>query len=249
MSTFLKASIISNVYSMRVSGMFGGQFCQELRTRIARVVLPGVPHHISQRGVRSMRVFFSDDGRTTYLRFLEEQGRRYGLSFLAWCLMTNHVHLIAVPSEVESLARGIGEAHRRYTRMVNSRKGVRGYLFQGRFFSCPLDERRLFAAVRYVLRNPVRAGVVEKPEEYIWSSARWHVGMIPSDPLVKGPGPLAEIDDWEGFLTSDPEEIDVLREHTRTGRPYGGEMFVAAAERATGRVLRKRRPGRPRREK
>jgi len=133
--------------------------------------------------------------------------------------------------------------------MVNSRKGVRGYLFQGRFFSCPLDERRLFAAVRYVLRNPVRAGVVEKPEEYIWSSARWHVGMIPSDPLVKGPGPLAEIDDWEGFLTSDPEEIDVLREHTRTGRPYGGEMFVAAAERATGRVLRKRRPGRPRREK
>jgi len=186
-----------------------------------------------------MRVFFSDKDRATYLRLLAEQDRRYGLSFLAWCLMTNHVHLIAMPNEMESLARGIGEAHRRYTRMVNFREGTRGYLFQGRFSSCPLDERHLFAAARYVLRNPVRAGIVEKPEEYRWSSVRWHLGMVSSDPLVQDPGPLAEIDDWKGFLAHHPEEIDELREHTRTGRPWGEEAFIAAAEREIGRVLPK----------
>jgi len=184
-----------------------------------------------------MSIFSSDDDRTAYLRLLAQQGRRYELSFLAWCLMTNHVHLIAVPRESESLARGIGEAHRRYTRMVNFREDIRGYLFQGRFFSCPLDERRLFAAARYVLRNPVRAGVVEKPEGYRWSSVRWHLELIPHDPLVKDPGPLSEIDARQSFLADDPEDIDRLHEHTRTGRPYGDEIFVAVAPHTTGRLL------------
>lgn len=123
--------------------------------RIARVVLPGVPHHVTQRGVRSMPVFLSDRDRLDYLRLLAAQGKKYGVSFLAWCLMTNHVHLIAVPKEVESLAHGIGEVHKRYTRMVNFREEVRGYLFQGRFFSCPLDERHLYSTVRYILRKEV----------------------------------------------------------------------------------------------
>ncbi|MEA1871285.1 MAG: transposase, partial [Candidatus Bipolaricaulota bacterium] len=95
--------------------------------RIARVVLPGIPHHVTQRGVRSLPVFFSDRDRTSYLSFLSKEGEKHGLRFLAWCLMTNHVHLIIVPQEMDSLARGIGEAHKRYTRLINLRQGARGF--------------------------------------------------------------------------------------------------------------------------
>jgi len=92
--------------------------------RLARVVVSGLLHHITQRGVRRMDVFFSDEDRTKYLRNLAEQGERFGVSYLAWCLMTNHVHLIAIPQQEQSLARGVGEAHRRYTRYINFREGI-----------------------------------------------------------------------------------------------------------------------------
>jgi putative transposase len=103
--------------------------------RFSRLVVPGYPHHIVQRGVRSMNIFADDNDRRAYLSFMAEEADRFGVSFLAWCLMTNHVHLIAQPEEVDSLTRAIGEAHRRYTRMKNFAEGVRGYLFQGRFSS------------------------------------------------------------------------------------------------------------------
>jgi len=131
--------------------------------RIARVVLPGIPHHVVQRGVRSQRLFFGDPDRGEYLRLLAERGRRHGLLYVAWCLMPNHVHLIVIPKTETSLAKGIGEAHKAYTRRINFRQAARGYLFQGRFASCPLDERHLFAAVRYIPRNPVRARLVADP--------------------------------------------------------------------------------------
>jgi putative transposase len=99
--------------------------------RLARLVVPGYPHHITQRGVRSMDIFAGDQDRQQYLRCLHEEAARFGVAFLGWCLMTNHVHLIAVPEREDSLARAIGEAHRRYTRMKNFSAGVRGYLFQG----------------------------------------------------------------------------------------------------------------------
>jgi len=116
-----------------------------------------------------MDVFFSNDDRDAYLQLLAEQGEAHGVAYVAWCLMTNHVHLVAIPSEPDSLAKGIGEAHKRYSRMINFREGWRGYLFQGRFFSCPIEPSRLIAAVRYVLRNPVRAGLAKQPWGYRWS--------------------------------------------------------------------------------
>ena len=131
--------------------------------RIARVVLPGIPHRVVQRGVRSQRLFFGDPDRGEYLRLLAEQGRRHGLLYVAWCLMPNHVHLIVIPETETSLAKGIGEAHKAYTRRINFRQATRGYLFQGRFASCPLDERHLFAAVRYILRNPVAGRARRRP--------------------------------------------------------------------------------------
>ncbi len=111
--------------------------------RISRVVVPGYPHHITQRGVQSMTIFHSDPDRQSYLQFLYEEIGRFCVEVLAWCLMTNHLHLIAVPKSEDSLARAVGEAHHRYTWMKNFAEGVRGYLFQGRFNSCVLDERHL----------------------------------------------------------------------------------------------------------
>jgi len=190
-----------------------------------------------------MDVFFSDADRKEYLKLLSEQGERCGVAFLAWCLMSNHVHLIAVPDHETSLASGIGEAHRRYTRYVNFREGWRGYLFQGRFYSCPLDGNYLLAAVRYVLRNPVRAGIVREPWHYRWSTTQWLVGAVPSDPLAIRSELLDDITDWRAFLGCASETPDVIRKHTRTGRPLGDEAFIDQLEEVTGRSLRPRKRG------
>ncbi len=211
--------------------------------RLARVVVPGLPHHVVQRGVRRMDVFFSDADRREYLRQLAEQGQRFGVSYLAWCLMTNHVHLIAIPAEESSLARGFGEAHRRYTRYINFREGWRGYLFQGRFHSFPLEGSYLLAAVRYVLRNPVRAGIARRPWDYQWSSAKWFVGETGNDPLAVPSDMLADITDRRSFLLREEDSLSEFRKHARTGRPLGGDSFLAHLEQLTGRLLRPRKPG------
>ncbi len=211
--------------------------------RIARIVVPGTPHHIVQRGVRRMDVFFSDADRTEYLKQLSEQGERFGVEYIAWCLMTNHAHLVAVPRQEDSLARGIGEAHRRYTRFVNFREGWRGYLFQGRFHSFPLEGDYILGAVRYVLRNPVRSGLVEKPWDYQWSSARWFIGARLDDPLAVPSDLLSDIADRRSFLLQEEEAIAQFRRHARTGRPLGCESFLVQLEQSTGRVLRPMKRG------
>ena len=193
-----------------------------------------------------MDVFFTDDDREAYIELLAQQSKRFGVRYLAWCLMSNHIHLIAVPEAEASLAKGIGEAHKRYSRMINFREGWRGYLFQGRFFSCPLEGEHVIAAIRYVLRNPVRAGIVRKAWAYPWSSARWLAGRIPDDPLVEDLPILQEIDDWQALLSHDTPEDDMLRRHTRTGRPLGSESFLTHVENLTGRSLRPRKAGRKR---
>jgi len=215
--------------------------------RIARVVIPGIAHHVVQHGVRRMDVFFSTEDREEYLNHLREQGERFGVRYLSWCLMTNHVHLIAVPESESSLAQGIGEAHRRYTRYINFREGWRGYLFQGRFHSCPLDGSYLLAATRYVLRNPVRAGIVTQPWDYEWSSARWLVGLADCDPLAEGSQMLDDITDWESFLSASEVAGREIRKAVRTGRPLGSERFIDQLESLSGRSLRpKKRGPRPR---
>lgn len=211
--------------------------------RIARVVVPGIPHHVVQRGVRGMDTFFTAADRVEYLRLLSEQGKRFGVSFLAWCLMTNHVHLIAIPEQERSLALGIGEAHRRYTRYINFREGWRGYLFQGRFHSVPLEGIYLLAAVRYVLRNPVRARLVARAWEYEWSSARWFVGDTFKDPLAVSSDMLDDIVDRCAFLSQEEDAIKSIRKHTRTGRPLGSKAFIDHLEQLTGRILHPRKRG------
>ena len=128
--------------------------------RISRVVASRYPHHVTQRGVRSIPIFQTDSDRRAYLDFMAEELDRFGVEVLAWCLMTNHTHLIVVPRDSKVMARAIGEAHRRYTRLQNFSDGVRDYLFQGRFGSCILDERHLSAAARYVELNPGERGQI-----------------------------------------------------------------------------------------
>jgi len=213
--------------------------------RMARIVIPHIPHHITQRGNRSQKVFFSDKDKEYYIGLLHKYALTWGVSFWAYCLMDNHVHMIAVPEKEESLARGIGDTHKYYTRMVNFRDKWRGYLWQGRFSSFPLDERHLYAAIRYVELNPVRAGIVKKAEDYRFSSAYAHVNNK-RDILLSDNFMIKEIKDWKDFLTQgdDKNDAQLFNKHTRTGRPLGQKEFIEKLEKITGRILTPGKPGR-----
>jgi len=212
--------------------------------RLARVVIPGVPHHIVQRGNRRQKVFFNEADRVEYLKILRRQSFDFGLKIWAYCLMDNHVHMIVVPEKEESLARGIGETNRLYTRRIHFREGWKGYLWQGRFGSYPLDEMHLYNAVRYVERNPVRARIVKAATEYRWSSARSHKEKI-KDELLDEFYLINEIHDWNAYLEQreDEEDLAIFRSHEKTGRPLGGVDFIRRLERVSGRILQKRKPG------
>ena len=206
--------------------------------RIARVVAAEVPHHVVQRGNRRQLVFFSTADYKAYLRLMAAWCGQQGVEVWAYCLMTNHVHLIAVPGSEQGLARAIGEAHRRYTVRVNQRENWRGYLWQGRFSSYPLDEQYLLAAVRYVELNPVRVGLAERPWQYPWSSAAAHVRNR-DDILVRVKPMRDRVADWREYLSDEPDSTDVetLRRHLRTGRPLGSPEFVESLEAKLARSL------------
>jgi putative transposase len=194
-----------------------------------------------------MPVFRDDRDRVEYLRLLHEEAQQFGLAFQAWCLMTNHVHLVVTPRRTESLARGIGEAHRLYTRMRNFQEQVRGYLFQGRFGSCILDEAHLIRAARYVEMNPVRAGLALRPEQYPWSSAAYHLDLVRSDPLQCDRKVVEISGDWKGFLAAavEAEEARGLERCLSTGRPWAVESFVRRLEKRMNRPLNPRQGGWP----
>lgn len=211
---------------------------------MARAVAEGIPHHVTQRGNRRQQTFFCEDDYQTYISLMAEWCSRHGVEIWGYCLMPNHVHLIAVPSAGDGLRRAIGEAHRRYTRAVNFREGWRGHLWQGRFFSHAMEERYLLAAVRYIELNPVRAAIVARPEEYGWSSAAAH--MAGRDDLLVKVAPLQKLVlDWRSFLSEpiDEKEIMLFRKHERTGRPLGSEGFIVRLEKSLGRTLRRQPPG------
>lgn len=212
--------------------------------RIARVIASGIPHHITQRGNRRMQTFFGDDDYRAYISLLAEWCRKCSVDIWAYCLMPNHVHLIAVPESEDSLRRGIGEAHRRYSRMINFRNNWRGHLWQGRFASFPMDETYLLAAARYVELNPVAAGLVEDAASWPWSSAQAHLASK-DDELVTVAPLLEMAGDWRLFLarSANEEQIDEIRKHERTGRPLGAEGFVDRLETSLDRPLKRGKPG------
>jgi len=212
--------------------------------RLARVVVPGMPHHVTQRGNRRQQTFFCDDDYQAYLDLMAQWCGEHKVQVWAYCLMPNHVHLIVVPKSEDGLRQAIGEAHRRYTRRVNFREQWRGHLWQGRFASFVLDEPHLLACARYVELNPVRARLTTAPSEYRWSSARAHIKRK-DDCLVKVGPLLALAKNWRRLLTSaaTDEQIKAFCEHERTGRPLGEENFQKRLEKKLGRVLRRQKPG------
>lgn len=212
--------------------------------RVARVVAEGMPHHVIQRGNRRQQVFFGDDDREYYLKQLFDKCRRYEMDIWAYCLMDNHVHLIVVPKKEESLAKTVGETHKFYTRMINFKKGWRGYLWEGRFKSFVLDEAYLWACLRYVERNPVRAKMVRRAEDYRWSSAWAHVHRTPNE-LLSECFVLEEVDDWAAYLSEDEQEEDLklFRRHGETGRPLGDANFLDRLKRKLGIEVGYKRPG------
>ena len=212
--------------------------------RMARVVVPGVAHHVTQRGNRRQKTFFHDDDYARYKELLAEGCAAAGVEVWAYCLMPNHVHLILVPGDEDGLRAALGEAHRRYTRMINARKGWTGYLWQGRFASVAMDEGHLMRCARYVEQNPVRARLVERARDWRWSSARAHLkghddGLVRVKPLLK------HVDDWSTYLGErlSAEELEPIRAGERTGRPLGSTSFLKQLEKRLRRTLIKQRPG------
>lgn len=217
--------------------------------RIARIVLPGYPHHITQRGNNRQDTFFTDDDRRAYLAILRSQAKRYGLTLLGYCLMTNHVHLVVIPQGPDSLNKAIGRTHWIYSQAINRWHGRSGHLWQSRFYSCALDDAHLIAAMAYLERNPVRAGLARVAWKYPWSSAEAHLNL-------KDPQGLISLDrwrvvsahlNWRQVLERKEEaaEISRLRIHTRRGRPLAGDRFLSKLETALGRRLRPLPRGRP----
>ena len=211
--------------------------------RIARVVVPGCPHHVTQRGNRRVDVFLAEEDRRRYLFLLGRYAERYGLRIWAYCLMGNHVHFVAVPDEPVSLGRTFRDTHQAYASWFNDKTGEMGHLWQGRFFSCILDDAHLWSAVRYVERNPLRAGLVARAEDWPWSSAAAHCGLRRDAILsqVEMPWPVP---DWSAYLRDEDEAaVEAIRRQTRTGRPCGSTGFVEHLESLLGRVLRPRKRG------
>ena len=212
--------------------------------RIARVIAAGIPHHVTQRGNRRMQTFFDEDDYRSYISLLAEWCRKCQVEIWAYCLMPNHVHLIAVPATEDALRSGIGEAHRRYSRMINFRHNWRGHLWQGRFASFPMDETYLLAAARYVEMNPVAAGIVENAAAWPWSSARAHLAATDDEFVTVAPQ-LEMARDWRLFLAgaAEEEQVNEIRKHERTGRPLGSVGFVERLETDLDRPLKRGKPG------
>lgn len=212
--------------------------------RIARIVVPGEPHHIIQRGNRRLPTFFKDEDYVRYLESMRYWCDKHAVEIWAYCLMTNHVHLIAVPQTEAGLSLAIGEAHKRYTCHINRREGWTGHLWQGRFSSFAMDEDHLLAAVRYVELNPVRAKMVASAADYQWNSAKAHL-QGEDDILVKSSPLLLLISDWENFLAdeNDKQTQERLRMHGRTGRPLGNTAFFDKLESVLGKDVRPQKPG------
>jgi putative transposase len=209
--------------------------------RQRRRVIPGIAHHIVQRGVRQLPLFHSEADRRNYRNALAEQCEKHDTRCLAWCLMDNHIHLILVPATEDGLRATLGRLHTRHAARINLAHGWHGHVFEGRFWSYPMDDTHLVAAVRYVENNPVKAGMVAWAEDWPWSSARCHVtgegdGLTDRDALAP------HFPDWRAYLAHGPDAAgrdEAIELALRSGKPLGAAPWVAAL------VPPPRRRGRP----
>ena len=220
--------------------------------RVARIIVPQYPHHITQRGNNRAGVFFDDEDRTTYLSLLKSYCEKWTVEIWAYCLMTNHLHILAVPADEVSLSRYIGRTNLLYTQHVNRKYKRSGRLWQNRFFSTIVEaDSYLWAVARYIEQNPVKSKQVIRPEDYRWSSCRTNISGQ-GDGLVTMKGWLDENDlgAYKIFLMQqDPATDQKIRANTSTGRPMGGEGFIVGLEKRLCRKLLPGKAGRPKKLK
>lgn len=190
-------------------------------------------------------MFLDESDHERYRDLLHYYALKHGLGIAAYCLMTNHVHIVAIPDRPDSVAKALGECHGTYATEFNEKYRKSGHLWQLRPYSCVLDDAHAWAAVRYVERNPLRAHMVAESEHYLWSSARYHCGLD-SDPILTAVWPdRSSIEDWSAWLAATPDTNceHRIRSRTFTGRPCGDEEFVKRIEAIVGRSLAPRKPG------
>ena len=207
--------------------------------RLPRMVLPGIPHHVTQRGNRRERTFFEEGDYALYLDLLADAAGRFGVEVWSYCLMPNHVHIVAVPRDADGLSQTFRYVHRHYTGYVNARMRVTGHLWQGRFASVAMDEQHLYAALRYVALNPVRARLVARAEDWRWSSVRAHYAGQ-DDHVVRVAPALERVGDFRAFLGADFEEAftyAALRKAETIGRPVGSAEWLEDMAAMTGLSL------------
>lgn len=212
--------------------------------RLARLVLPGIPHHVTQRGNRRQQTFFEDEDFALYRDLLAEAAKRVGTEIWSYCLMPNHVHVIAVPADKDGLRCTFADAHRRYTGFINARHRWTGHLWQGRYGAVAMDEAHLHHAARYVALNPVRAGLCDRAEEWPWSSSAALIAGR-DDALVTVAPMLERIGDFAAFLgqPEDQQACRALRTAETTGRPVGNAEWIEWVEAISGRTLARKKPG------
>jgi putative transposase len=220
--------------------------------RTRRIVVPDVPYHITQRGNNNQDVFFVNDDRRVYLELIKKQADRFRLEVQGYCLMTNHIHLIATPKNENSLAKAIGVTNLIYTQYINRMHKRSGHLWQNRFYSCPLDEQHFWRAMRYVECNPVRAKLVRFAWDYRWSSAETHIRQRNGNGLIDGKKwtDISEGMKWEEILSQiqTDDEIKHIRGETYRGRPLGSDSFVSKIEHFLGHRVRPLPVGRPKKK-
>jgi len=212
--------------------------------RLPRLVIPGHPHHVTQRGNRRAQTFFEENDYALYKDLLSEAAQKANAEIWCYCLMPNHVHIIIVPSDEDGLRRTFADAHRRYTGYINARLRVTGHLWQGRFGSVVMDEEHLVNAVRYVSLNPVRAGLTERAQDWLWSSTAAHLSGN-DDGLVTVAPVLERYGDFADFLTQkeDAAAVKMLRQSETTGRPLGSDKWIEKLEKLTARQLKPQKRG------
>jgi len=216
--------------------------------RIKRIVIPNTPHHITQRGVRSMNIFFKHDDYIYYKELLYKQCKEHNVKIISYCLMTNHMHLIAIPKHKESLAKAIGETHRLYTRKINFEQKVKGHLFQERFYSTPLDDEHLLNAIKYVEQNPVKAFMVKYPWDYKYTSCLYRLNLLKEDNLLSSHSIINNIENYKEFLQTNNKQEKIIEEKTRTGKPCGDDDFYDKIKSLTGIDYKNKKAGRPKKD-
>lgn len=217
--------------------------------RPARIVLPGIGHHVVQRGNRKQRLFFDDADRRAYLKLLAAALERHATSCLGWCLMDNHIHLILVPASADGLRAPLASVHTAYAQRVNRARELSGHLFQGRFASYFMDDEHLMVAARYVENNPVVAGMVGRAEAWPWSSARAHCEGR-DDGLTDVAALGRHVANWRAMLGRGLEagdEAERIERALRSGRPLGSPAWRRTLAETCRFVVDPPARGRPRR--